>query len=74
MANPRKTYRNKISGAIGVYEERTARRHPALEEVAEDAKPLAYVPATPEQVEEAVASTTAEVAVADEPANEEVED
>ena len=78
MANPRKTYRNKVSGAIGVYDVRLARRHPALEEVDADAKPLAYVPATPEQVADAIASVTAldadDETEDDESADEESED
>lgn len=70
MANPRKTYRHPVSGAIGVFDVRLARRH-GLIEVDADAKPLAYTPATPEQVAEAIASVAADDA---EPATDESED
>jgi hypothetical protein len=44
MANAVKTYRNRDNGEIGVYPESLADVFPFLEEVAPDAKPLAYVP------------------------------
>ena len=76
MANSRSAYRSTVSGDVGVYDDRLARRHKHLVKVDDDAKPLAYVPATPEQVAEAIASTApaSEEVVDDEPAHEESED
>ena len=44
MPNRRLTYRNRVNGEIDVYPEELAKHFPNLEEVAPDAKPLAYVP------------------------------
>lgn len=44
MANRILTYRNRVNGEIGVYPEALAKHFDYLEEVDEDAKPLAYVP------------------------------
>ncbi|UOE45884.1 hypothetical protein [Agromyces larvae] len=60
MSNAVRTYRNRINGAIGVYPEALARVFPNLEEVAEDAKPLAYVPITEDQIEQVVEATAVE--------------
>ena len=56
MSNLVKTYRNRVSGVVAQFPESVARAFDYLEEVNEDAKPLAYVPITPRQVEEYRAS------------------
>lgn len=58
--NADRTYRNRVNGAVGVYPERLARAFPNLELVEDDAKPLAYVPITPEAVEQVRADSAVE--------------
>lgn len=51
MANRTLTYRNRVNGALGVYPEELAAHFPNLEEVSDNAKPLAYVPIPKEAID-----------------------
>lgn len=67
MANRIVTYRNRVNGEIGVYPEELAEHFPNLEEVADDAKPLAYVPITQAEID-AVVGVTEDIEIDEEPA------
>lgn len=56
----RRRYRDRNTGLIEVYPESMARTFDFLEEVDDDAKPLAYVPITAEAIEDFTSTRKAE--------------
>lgn len=62
MAAPTKTYRDSVSGAVGVYPVTLASRFPRLVEVDEGAKPLAFTPIPQDAVDALTPSEAPEAA------------